>query len=292
MTAGLLPFERRFLDWVDREGMGWSRERLRLGPEGEPTTAYRLTPAGPPRRLLFALHGAGNDALFAWVGLFKRQLLRGTEIFSFDLPGHGRDSTTLFSADAAGTALAAALAACVEGRDELPVHAVGVSLGASLLLASLPEIQGGLTSAALIVAPLRIVLSPRALLSELRPGSVALLWSEREHYGLTGLIPSFGPFKRSIYPLRLAEPAPPGMFGYVERLNGALDRLRLLCAARRVEIPVLLVYGGRDRIVPSTQGEALSDEIPDAELFILPEGTHLSTPMSRRVLDRLDRWLD
>lgn len=290
MTRILLPFERSFHDWVKDRDMGWESTRIPL-PGSESTRAYRLTPAGERRGIVVAAHGAGNDAFFAWVGLFKRLLDAGFEVFTFDLPGHGRRNRSRFAPDQAIAGVCAALERC-EGPDPcLPVHAIGVSLGGAVLLGALPRLQDRLRSAVLMVAPLRIVLSPRSILRELSLRNLRTLWREREHYGRTGLIPSFGPFKRSIYPLRLDRPAPPGAFGYVDALNEGLTSLELDDHAPAVGIPVLLVYGEKDRIVPMEQGERLADLIPSSELHRLPGGSHLSTPLDPLVAARVLTWL-
>jgi pimeloyl-ACP methyl ester carboxylesterase len=167
-----------------------------------------------------------------------------------------------------------------------------VSLGGSVLLRALPAVQAQVRSAILIGAPLQIVLSPRSILGEIGASTIALLWREREHYGLTGLIPSFGPFKRDTYPLRLGRKAPAGAFGYVAVLNQALAEMELEKAAAAARVPVLLVYGTSDRVVPIEQGEELARTMPDAELFRLSGGTHLSTPLESATLERLISWID
>ncbi len=284
-------FEAAFRDWVREAGMGW--ERLRFSRPGAPgeTTAYRISPEDAPRALVLAVHGAGNDALFGWVGLFKRLLSRGFEIFTFDLEGHGRDSTTRFSPAAPSAGVVEAARRGESVRRGLPVHAVGVSLGGALLLHSLPSLPD-VASAVLVSAPLRIDLSGGAVRGELRLPLLRTLWREREHYGLTGLIPSFGPFRRGTYPLRLAVEPGEGSFGYVEVLNVALEGLRLEEAARRVRAPVLLVYGGRDRLVPPEQGERLAHLLPRAELLRLEGETHLSAPLAPAAVESAVAWME
>jgi alpha-beta hydrolase superfamily lysophospholipase len=292
MTSSVLPFEKAFRSWIESAGMGWERAVLPIGVDDETTTAYRFTPHGRTVRTVIALHGAGNDALFAWIGLFKRLLRSGSAIFTFDLPGHGRHNRTIFSPSRAVAALRAALDECRTGAEGEPVHAVGVSLGASVLLHALPDLEDGFASAALLVAPLRIILSTRSLLREIGTRTVRLVWREREHYGLTGLIPSFGPFRRDIYPLRLDGPVPEGSFGYVDALNQALDAMSLEESASRIHLPVLLVYGGHDLIVPADQGARLARLLPSSELLTVPEGTHLSTPLEPAATDRLVQWIE
>lgn len=290
-STALLPFEHRFRKWIDAHGMGWERCDFDLTHDGERTRAFRFSPPAKPVRRVVAFHGAGNDALFAWVGLFKRLLAAGTEIFSFDLPGHGREASTSFSPAILTSGLLNAVAECELDRPPLPLHAVGVSLGASVLLRDLPALQDRLSSATLVVAPKRIVLGPRSILNELRPSAFGLLWREREHYGWTGLIPSFASFKRDIYPLHLAEGPGEGPFGYVAILNEMLTDFDLPGAARDTAIPVLCIYGGRDRIVPMDQGRQLAREMPRAEWMEVPAGTHLTTPLQHDVADRIEQWV-
>jgi alpha-beta hydrolase superfamily lysophospholipase len=270
--------------------MGWERLRLARPAAGGETTAYRLSPVGPARGVVLLVHGAGNDALFAQVGLTKRLLERGLEVFTFDLDGHGRDGATLLSTGAIPDAVPAAAEVSGAAERGLPLHAVGTSLGGSILLSALPTLSPVPETAALLCAPLRIELSRGAVAAELRPRLLATLWREREHYGLTGLVPAFGAYKRDVYPLRLAEPGGEGAFGYVEALNGLLSALRLPAAAARTRTPVLLVYGAADRLVPPEQGERLAELLPDVRLLVLPGGTHLTTPLAPAVVEAVSSF--
>ncbi|MQA90732.1 MAG: alpha/beta fold hydrolase [Gemmatimonas sp.] len=291
LTADVLPFESSFFGWLNERGMRCDRCSFPVPGASGSTTGYFLAPERPARQKVLALHGAGNDALFAWIGLFKALLLARTEIFTFDLPGHGRWSDTVFTPDAASGSVRAAVSILMQEGATLPLHAIGVSLGGSVLLRTLVELQDSFASAALVVAPLQIELSPSSIVREVGPRSFAMLWREREHYGLTGLIPSFGSFKREVYPLRLAERPPSGTFGYVAALNDALDRMCLEEAATRVQLPVLLVYGSDDCIVPIEQGEMLDSLLPRSELLRIRNGTHLSTPLERETMGRLIQWV-
>jgi alpha-beta hydrolase superfamily lysophospholipase len=287
-----LRYERTLREWMTERGMRHERITYPRPAAGGQTVAYRLCPAAPPRGVLLVAHGAGNDALFAFPGFFKQVLQRGFEIFTFDMDGHGRSSTTTFCYPAVCTALADALERARHGRTKLPVHAYGVSLGGAILLHALAGPLVEAASATLVVTPLRIRFSTRNVLNELRPIAFRTLVQQREHAGLWGMVPSFGPVKRGVYPLRLAETRP-GTFGYVEVLNEVLERMELREAAARARVPTLLVYGTADRIVPAEQGILLARSLPDAELLLVRGGTHLSTPFDReglrRALEHLER---
>jgi pimeloyl-ACP methyl ester carboxylesterase len=282
-------FEGAFRRWMEPRGMGWEALRYPRPEAGGEARAYRLSPSGPPRGRVLVAHGAGNDALFGFVALFKALLADGYELFSFDMDGHGRESTTRLSAAAMGGAVPAALERAGAG-DGVPLHAVGVSFGASVLLRALADLPGTFRSAVLMVAPLRIRFSALHVARELGARSWATLLREREHYGLSGLVPSFGPIKRGAYPLRLEDP-PPGAFGYVEALNGLLDGMRLEEAAAAADAPTLLVYGARDRVVPPEDGERLHAQLPRSELRVLARETHLTTPLAPAAVAETVAWL-
>ena len=287
-----LGYERRFREWLAARAI--MHERLRYPREvaGGYTVAYRFSPARP-RGLVVVAHGAGNDALFSFPSLFKALLERDFAIFTFDLDGHGRGSTTRFASSSIASALPAALEQARSGRwAMLPTHLIGVSFGGSLVLAALPELRETAASAALISVPRRVQFSPRSVLAELLGPALPLTaLRQREHVGWGGLIPSFGPFKRDLYPLRLEHLAN-GAFGYVDVLNEALERLDLFAAAEHVRTPVLLVYGTRDRLVPPEQGRALAERIPHAELLRIDGGTHLTTPFATETVERVRGWLE
>ncbi|MCC6217207.1 MAG: alpha/beta hydrolase [Polyangiaceae bacterium] len=59
-----------------------------------------------------------------------------------------------------------------------------------------------------------------------------------------------------------------------------------------VRVPVLVVAGERDSFTPPTLSEAMVEALPDAELLLLPGGTHV-TPLEHRevVRDRIARFL-
>ncbi|HEX6924056.1 MAG TPA: alpha/beta fold hydrolase [Longimicrobiaceae bacterium] len=286
-----LPYERHFRAWCDLNRVEWRTFFYSRPEAGGETQAHHLLPAGEPLGGVLVVHGAGNDALFSLTRLFSELLQRRLEVFTFDVDGHGRHSSALLSTAGLETMIPAALRAWGKQVRERPLHAIGISLGGSLLLHALPRLGSALTSAVLVAAPLRVELSRAAILREVGAPMLRTIWRERSWFGLTGLIPSFGPFRRGAFPLRLEDAPGPGAFGYVQVLNRMLDRLDLPAAARATEVPTLLVYGARDRLVPREQAETLARALPTAEVLVLPGETHLSTPMSPIARGRILEWL-
>ncbi|HET7321879.1 MAG TPA: alpha/beta fold hydrolase, partial [Longimicrobiaceae bacterium] len=217
----------------------------------------------------------------------------GLEVFAFDVDGHGRGQrhdATRFVPGVVGSAVEAAVEESGALRRGLSLHGVGVSFGGSLLLHALPRIP--FASAALLCAPLQVQLSARTALHEVSMPVLRTLWRERRLYGLTGLFPSFGPVRRGTYPLRLGVPVPSGAFGYVEVLNRTLRGLELEAAARDTRCPVLVVGGGRDRLVPADQAERIAELIPRGELLLLPGETHLSAVLAPEALKAVVRMME
>jgi pimeloyl-ACP methyl ester carboxylesterase len=239
-----------------------------------------------------AAHGAGNDALFPQLALFQALVLGGVEVFAFDLDGHGAGSTTAFSPESVSTAIAAAVAQAERGRPALPLHLAGHSLGGSLVLHALAD--GSVThaaSAVVISAPISLSLGPRTALSELGGFFRLATLGQRRHYGVWGMIPAVGPFKRRAYPVRgAARSGAP--FAYVAAIQRLLAELDLERTSANIRIPVLLVYGAADRLVPLAQGRRLAERIPSSELLEIPGATHWSTAFAQEAVARAAAWVD
>jgi pimeloyl-ACP methyl ester carboxylesterase len=276
----------RLRRWMDAEGARLERVRYPRPAAGGEVEAWRLTPRAPRARVV-AAHGAGNDALYPQLALFEALVRRGVEVFALDVDGHGAGSTTVFSPEVVPSAIAAAVAEAERGRPALPLHLVGHSFGGSLVLHALAE--GSVAHAAsgvAISAPTSISLGAGTALGELRGFLRPATLSQRRHYGLWGMVPAVGPLKRRAYPIRgAAQSGAP--FAYVAAIRSLLARLDLDRAAEKVRVPVLLVYGAADRLVPPTQGRRLAELIPSSELLEVPGATHWSTGFAAPAIARV-----
>ena len=281
---------RRLERWMDAAGARLARLRYPRPQAGGEVEAWRLSPREPRARVV-AAHGAGNDALYPQLALFEALVRRGVEVFAFDVDGHGAGSTTLFSPDTVPSAIAAAVAQAERGRPTLPLHLVGHSFGGSLVLHALAEgTVPHAASAVMISAPVSISLGARTAIGELRGFFRLATLSQRRHYGLWGMVPAVGPLKRRAYPLRgAAQPGAP--FAYVAAIQRLLARLDLDRAAAKIRVPVLLVYGAGDRLVPAAQGRRLAELIPSSELLEIPGATHWSTAFAPPAVARTADWI-
>jgi len=282
---------RRLERWMDAAGARLERVRYPRPDAGGEVEAWRLSPREPRARVV-AAHGAGNDALYPQLALFEALVRRGVEVFAFDIDGHGAGSSTRFSPETVPSAVAAAVAQAERGRPTLPLHLVGHSFGGSLVLHALAEgAVDHAASAVVISAPISISLGAGTAIGELRGFLRLGTLSQRRHYGLWGMVPAVGPLKRRAYPIRgAAQPGAP--FAYVAAIRALLANLDLDRAAAKVRIPVLLVYGAADRLVPAAQGRRLAQLIPSSDLLEIPGATHWSTAFADTAIARATAWIE
>lgn len=255
--------------------------------------AVRLRPREAPRARVLVAHGAGNDAVFPLMELFRALLREGYEVFSFDVDGHGCGSTTAFAPDAVRTSVAAAADAAQRDGAELPLHVLGHSLGGSLVLDALAS--GALdraASAVVLSAPTSVELGFRTVVSELAGFFRLATLAQREHYGAWGLVPAFGPVKRRAYPFRRADAAP-GAWSYVAAVRALLDEMRLEERVGGIRVPTLLVYSRADRLVGHAQGEGLvARMMPVGRLLSLERATHYGVPFDPRAVEAAVGWMN
>ncbi|HEX6041941.1 alpha/beta hydrolase [Longimicrobium sp.] len=282
----------RLAAWARRLGVRAADVRYpRPAARGE-ACAVRLLPPGPPRARVLVAHGAGNDAVFPLLELFRALLRAQCEVFSFDVDGHGCGSTTVFAPDSVRTALAAAADVAERGGPALPLHLVGHSLGGSLLLDALAD--GSLdraASAVVLSAPVDLRLGARTVLGELGGFFSRAVLAQREHYGWWGLVPAFGPVKRAAYPFRRTD-GDGRAWSYVSAVQALLGEMRLDDRVGSITVPTLLIYSRADWLVPHTEGERLAARMPAARLLSLAGATHYSVPFAPEAVDATVRWMD
>lgn len=266
-----------------------------------PGTAADLPPA------LF-VHGLGGSSLnWTALGLLLNDTVRGV---APDLPGFGR---TPLSGAAGITEQADVLIELVEREFERPVHLFGNSMGGAssvALAARRPDLVASLT----LISP--ALPHPRASASALwfaavatpRLGQVVLertrrLPFERRFQASLALIfgdpRSLPPEVRAAYEaeLRRRDTDPWGMQATVEGARSLLwsslapPRRSLWADAARVECPVLLVYGGKDRLVDARIRTKAHRSFRDARLLYLPQSGHVAQMEHPELVERAFRQL-
>jgi alpha-beta hydrolase superfamily lysophospholipase len=274
--------------WARREGVRVDAVRYARPEARGEVSAIRLSPPVAASRAV-VVHGAGNDAVFPLLALFRTLLSAGMEVFSFDVDGHGRGSTTVFSADAARGAVAAAVRAAEEDGPALPLHLVGHSLGGALVLDALATGSAECASASILSAPVEVRIGVRTVVGELGGFFRRATLGQRADYGLWGLVPAFGPVRRGAYPFRRAD-ADGRSWSYVAAVGRLLAQMELERRVESIRVPTLLVYSHGDALVPHAQGERLAARIPGARLVSPPSASHYGLPFDPGTLAAVAEW--
>ncbi len=229
---------------------------------------------GDGDRSLVLIHGAGMDHT-VWALVGPALAARGWTVLAPDLPGHGRskgparDSIAAYAEDLARWTRRLGLMAPV---------LVGHSMGALVAL----EAAARMPAAALVLigAAARMPVHPRLLaLAGREPRTAARImaaWSlpAARRFGAQPLPGLWLP--QAV--VRMLGDGPAGVLaGDLRACDGYRDGLE---RAKALRLPVLVVAGERDRMVPPKAARALADALPDARLAVLPEVGHLP-PLER-----------
>jgi pimeloyl-ACP methyl ester carboxylesterase len=269
------------------------RERLRfveidVGEVGDQRTrvAFREVGEGPP---LVLVHGLGTSSS-VW-HLVAPLLARRWRVLSVDLPGSGLSPPASEVGGAWHARLLCRFAEQVAGE---PSALVGHSLAGGLaMLAALDE-PDRFTSVS-VVAPgglgRELALWPRvqslavvsALAGVLTPLLFRLVGPGRMERVLRYLF-ARGDEGRAARPLLreacIAFSKPAAVRWYcrtlreVASIRGQRSRYQLLSRLGDLQVPVLVVWGATDRVLPVAQGRRAAAAHPDLELQVIPECGH------------------
>lgn len=270
------------------------RSTLRA-PDGTELAVRTSGPADAPTIVL--VHGLSLTQDI-WAAQ-RAALSRSWRVVSIDLRGHG-DSADAVSGDYTAPALGADVTTAIDelGGDRCVV--VGHSMGGMALLTGLadrPDLVGRQVAGIVLMNT-----AASAVLSGLGGGSTAAgiaFVRERARSSLIGRM-IYGGLDAEGRPrgndlatmvtrlLGVGSQAPPGAVELVRRLvlasrphvAGQLWRtvgtMDLLGSVAAIDVPVLVVAGERDRVLPSHHSRRLIELLPDSELVVLPDVGHVA----------------
>lgn len=280
-------WSRLFREECEAKGLVWL-EKSWQRPSGLTRGLYIGKPSEHQSRILIFLHGFGNDALFAHVGLFRQLLQAGWSIATCDIDGHGRGNSSILT-ESDAMSIVEGLISFVEelspGRHRL--HLMGYSMGAGLLLhygVHSPERVASLT---MIAMPLEIS-SKLPIVSEALSALRTSMHDAIKEYGFYGFIPAFGMFKRVHYPLRL-----PLDFraSYVEAARRIIKSLNLRDAIRVITFPSLFIGGSEDHLAKISEIHDLQIPIDKLQVYKIDGETHYTTLLSPLCWKRAELFL-
>lgn len=232
-------------------------ERIVVPWEGAALHGNLRSPAGvdrPPLALLVPGLDSTKEEFFNWEEVFLR---RGMATFSMDGPGQGETGFTTHIRPDYEVAVGAALDH-LAGRDDLDlgrVGLVGVSLG-GYYAARVGAFEERLTAAVAIAGPYAFA----EFWDDLPPNTRETF---RHHSGA----------------------ADDG------EARAAASRLSLEGVAARITMPLLVIFGRQDRLIPACQAERLAAEAPGAHLVMYEEGNHVCNNIPYKYRPLAGDWL-
>jgi dipeptidyl aminopeptidase/acylaminoacyl peptidase len=230
---------------------------VKIPYEATTLAAYLRVPAGPARPPVVIMMPGLDSVKEELQATAEYMLARGLAVIAVDGPGQGEAEYEL-PIEPAYERVATAVAGYLEGRDDVDPDRIG-AFGVSL---------GGYYAARAAAFEPRI----KAAVSLAGPYDWSLNW----------------------------DTLPPQTRATFQRRSGAataaearqkLAALTLEPAAARITIPLLVVAGGRDRLVPTSHAERLAREAPGAELMLDPDGTHGLTNHAFESRSKMSDWL-
>jgi 5-aminopentanamidase len=214
-------------------------EPVRVPYAGSTLAAYLRVPPGAPPPIVVMIPGLDSvkEELQA---TGEYMLRRGLAVIAVDGPGQG-EAEYEFPIEPAYERVVTAVADYLKGRDDVDPDRIGV-FGVSL---------GGYYAARSAAYEPRV----RAAVELAGPYRFDLDWD------------TLPPQTRTTFQHRSGAASP-------AQARERAAALTLEDAAARITCPLLVVHGGRDRLIPAYHAERLAREAPAAELMLYPDGSH------------------
>lgn len=246
--------------------------------DGVRLPVYAWLPPSPPRAIVIGLHGMNEHARsFAEdaAGWFTN---RGVGLYAYDQRGFGgTPDRGIWAGHETLAADATEAARLIRARHPgVPVVMMGESMGGAVLLvagasANPPPVEGYVLLAPAVVT--------RASLGWFARGLLDVMVTLVPIWGFYNSAPGFQPTNNvdawrrwSRDPLLLRTTRIDALAGLVDLMDAAV------AAAPRFHAPALLLYGGKDRLVPPEPTRTLLAALPDpAHQWVgyYPEGYHM-----------------
>jgi predicted amidohydrolase/poly(3-hydroxybutyrate) depolymerase len=234
-------------------------EPVRVPYGGTTLAAYlRVPPAGPGERPPIVIMIPGLDSVKEELQATAEYLLaRRLAVIAIDGPGQGETEYEL-PIESAYERVTTAVIDYLKGRDDIDPDRIGV-FGVSL---------GGYYAARSAAYEPRV----RAAVDLAGPYRFDLDWD------------TLAAQTRATFQHRsgAADPA---------QARALAATLTLADAAPRITGPLLVVHGGRDRLIPAYHAERLAREAPGAELLLYPDGSHGVTNHAFESRSAIADWL-
>jgi len=234
-----------------------------------PAGSLRYARRGEGGPTILLVHGFGGD-LDNWLFTIDA-LAENATVYALDLPGHGQSAKTLPDPTLSG--LSKAVLAFMDSVGIESAHFVGHSMGGAVAMRTALDAPGRVASLSLIAS--------------------AGLGREINHGYIQGFVGAAS--RRELKPVLEMLFADPGLVSRsmvddllkYKRLDGVEGALRALSSAlfadgaqagvlgeaiAAARLPTLVVWGGKDRVIPAAHAGALADT---ATVAVIPDAGHM-----------------
>lgn len=277
-------------EWISAlKNKGISVERGHFPSRAGGLTAFTLFEVDKEGPLTLLLHGTGNDHLFTFQAMIDALLERGQSVLSFDLPGHGHESSTELTEGEfweAATDLKTFLS--YRTFDRRTLNAIGYSLGGLFLLLIMDQALLKLNRLVLLAVPLRVKLSLSFVLYEAFSLLSPSFHRQGRSFGWGETIPAFGAFRREDFPLRLPETYRKSYPEFVDELLLKKPPLSLLT---KLSHNCLVVFGQNDKLAPPGDALRWREQNPHIKLVTVDRANHFLLPFHKPTIDLVTHWI-
>lgn len=234
-------------------------------------------PAPPGGTTVFFTHGGGGNK-GQWRYLFREAVARGHGAVAWDWLGHGASPDADDPAAYAGTENLADLEALLARHGSARNLLVGHSMGGRLTLALLAHQAAGAHAVAGAI-----------LVASAAPGAIETSTSRGTAFvgrASPAMLRLLRPVIRRAFRRRAWHHDTPAALIEAERLETRRNRMETIKTIiahppplrgrdlAAIDVPVLVVAGARDRIIPVAVSRRLADTLPRSRLVVVPDAAH------------------
>ncbi|MFC1996840.1 alpha/beta fold hydrolase [Chloroflexota bacterium] len=211
---------------------------------------------------VFLIHGAGGTHLH-WPAQIRR--LTGQRVYAIDLPGHGK------SGGRGNQTIESYCHSIIRWMESIHIFRgvfVGHSMGGAIALTMAQQFPERVVALGLIGSGARLRVSPIILENSSSPTTfpIAIKFIMDKAFGL-----QTDPRLKELAAQRMETIRPSVLHGDFQACNN----FDMMESASNIRFPTLIICGQDDQLTPVRYSQYLADQIPKAQVRIIPEAGHM-----------------
>ena len=223
--------------------------------------------------------------------LISHLIQNNCAVLSFDLDGHGRNSTTELSSNNFKNCLSDKWAWIREEANGRKIFLLGHSLGGTLALSTTLSNALKVNGVIGIGCPFNLKTPGLiAMLKEVYQSISPEFFTNLSYFSPKTLLPAIGRFKRDEFPIRLDRSFHPHE-NYVEVVQKVICELTPRSHTLS-HTPILLILGAQDSIAPPTNALKWLDFYRGGEYLILQRTTHFLLAFRQKTATQIIGWIN